>query len=121
MIYGVLGVKVGANYESMASLWLCNKKLDICNIFSATVCWSLWKPRNCLCFRGVALVSMKSVWYRLEPMIGFWRILVPLKMLADFEDALVALEKIDAAPEQLPWRSARVDAGRSSEHMDAGS
>jgi hypothetical protein len=54
-------------------------------------------------------------------MIGFWRILVPLKMLANFEDALVALEKMDAAPEQLPWRSARVDAGRSSEHMDAGS
>jgi hypothetical protein len=41
----VLGVQVGANYESMTKLWLCNKKYAICNVFNSAVCWSLRKLR----------------------------------------------------------------------------
>jgi hypothetical protein len=50
----ILGVQMGADYESIASLWLCNKKFCISNIFSAAICWCLWKLRNCLCFQGGA-------------------------------------------------------------------
>jgi hypothetical protein len=69
VIYEVLGVKIGVNYESMASFWLCNKQFGICNMFSAAVCWNLWKIRIFLCFQSGAWVSMKSVWFRLVPMI----------------------------------------------------
>jgi hypothetical protein len=40
----VFGVKVGADYESIAKLWLCNKKFGICNMFTSA------KLRNYLCF-----------------------------------------------------------------------
>jgi hypothetical protein len=43
MLSVVLGVQVGSDYESIAKMWLCNKKFGICNVFTSAVCWSLWK------------------------------------------------------------------------------
>jgi hypothetical protein len=42
-------------------------------------------------------------------MIRSWRMLVPLKEMAGFHNALVALEKLVYAPERLPWRSVLSD------------
>jgi hypothetical protein len=33
----VLGLEVGNNFESIAKLWLCNKKFGIANIFASAV------------------------------------------------------------------------------------
>jgi hypothetical protein len=33
----VLGLEVGNSFESIAKLWLCNKKFGIANIFASAV------------------------------------------------------------------------------------
>jgi hypothetical protein len=52
MISDVLGIKMGKNYESIAKLWLCNKRYGVTNIVTSALCWSVWKLRNILCFQG---------------------------------------------------------------------
>jgi hypothetical protein len=43
---------IGADFESVAGLWLCEKKFKALNICSSAILWSLWKMRNLLCFQG---------------------------------------------------------------------
>jgi hypothetical protein len=50
VISQVLGVEIGAYYESIARLWLCNKKYEVANIVTSAVCWSIWKLRNVMIF-----------------------------------------------------------------------
>jgi hypothetical protein len=119
VISGVLGVKVGFNYESVANLWLCNKKYGICNIFTSALCWSLCKLRNGMCFQGVAWVNIRYLWYRVVPMIRSWRILVPLKLWAGFDSVLALLERMAAALETLPWRSAEDEVLGGAGHDDS--
>jgi hypothetical protein len=57
-----LGLEIGADFESMARCWLCNKKFGIVNMMTAAFCWSLWKLRNNMCLQGVAWSSMSLVW-----------------------------------------------------------
>jgi hypothetical protein len=38
MLSVVLGVQVESDYESIAKMWLCNKKIGICNVFTSAVC-----------------------------------------------------------------------------------
>jgi hypothetical protein len=35
------GVNIGLDFESMAKLWLCNKKYGVVNMVSAVVCWGI--------------------------------------------------------------------------------
>jgi hypothetical protein len=49
-ISGVIGREIGANYESIAMMWLCNKRFGITNVLTTAVCWGVWKLRNCFCF-----------------------------------------------------------------------
>jgi hypothetical protein len=49
----VLGSHLISDYESLAKLWLGNKKHGVLNIVCSAVCWGLWKLRNCLCFQGL--------------------------------------------------------------------
>jgi hypothetical protein len=78
-------------------------------MFTSAVCWGLRKSRNSLCFQGVAWISLRVLWQRVLSMIRSWRMLVPLKEMAGFHNALVALEKLVYAPERLPWRSVLSD------------
>jgi hypothetical protein len=54
-------MRVGADYESIAKLWLYNKKFGNVNMVIAAVCWSVWKLRNntwwCLAQQGNAMVE----------------------------------------------------------------
>jgi hypothetical protein len=54
----VFGVKVENDYASIAKMWLCNKKLEVCNMFTSAVCWTLWKLRNSLCLQDVAICAL---------------------------------------------------------------
>jgi hypothetical protein len=40
VISQVLGVDIGFDYESVARLWLCNKKHGVTNIVTSAVFWS---------------------------------------------------------------------------------
>jgi hypothetical protein len=39
------------DFESIARLWLNDKKYKFVNILNAVVLWSLWKTRNNMCFQ----------------------------------------------------------------------
>jgi hypothetical protein len=52
MISDILGFLVGKNFESIAKLWLKNKKCKFVNILNVVVLWSLWKIGNNFCFQG---------------------------------------------------------------------
>jgi hypothetical protein len=62
LVSQVIDVQIGSNFESMAKLWLCNKKFGVANVVSSVVCWSIWKLRNLICFQGVAWLGMKMLW-----------------------------------------------------------
>jgi hypothetical protein len=62
VISDILGTGMGRDYESVARLWLCNKKYGVANILSSTLCWSLWKLRNGQCFQELPWTSMKGLW-----------------------------------------------------------
>jgi hypothetical protein len=76
------GFDLGTDYESIAKLSLCNKKIGVINLISSAVCWGLWKLRNALCFQDVAWKNLKQLWFIVLPMIRCWSVLVPLKMAA---------------------------------------
>jgi hypothetical protein len=40
VISEILGTGMGRDYESVARLWLCNKRYGVANIFSSAFCWS---------------------------------------------------------------------------------
>jgi hypothetical protein len=111
VLSAVLGVQVGYNFESVAKLWLCNKKFGMCNVFTSAVCWSIWKLRNSLCFQGESWSSMKTLWRRVVPMIRSWRVLTPLKLADGFDSSLTSLEAAVWAPEKIQWRPLLADAG----------
>jgi hypothetical protein len=41
LIFESIGLQVGSSFESVAILWLCNKKFGITNMITSAVCWSL--------------------------------------------------------------------------------
>jgi hypothetical protein len=41
VISQVLGVEMGSDYESVARLWLCNKKHGVTNMVTSAVFWSI--------------------------------------------------------------------------------
>lgn len=53
----VLCVDIGHNYESVAKLWIANKKHLITNVVYSAVLWYLWKLRNELCFQSVVMAG----------------------------------------------------------------
>ena len=63
---------VGTDFESVASLWIANKKFMVCNIVSSAVIWVLWKLRNELCFQGVPWSGMKKVFAIVGRMLRSW-------------------------------------------------
>jgi hypothetical protein len=46
----ITNVKLGSDFESVAKLWINQKKHGVTNVCTAAVFWSLWKLRNELCF-----------------------------------------------------------------------
>jgi hypothetical protein len=101
IISRVLCKEVGIDYESVARLWLCNKKHGITNMVTSTVSWSIWKLRNTMIFQGVAWLGMKQLWQRVVPMVRCWRVLVPLVMEPGYESIISQLEKVLTMPEVI--------------------
>jgi hypothetical protein len=69
LISRVIGRQIGESSESIAKLWLCNKKFDITNMVTSEVCCSLWELRNSICFQGITWMSMRMLWQRVLPML----------------------------------------------------
>jgi hypothetical protein len=104
-----IGFQVGVDYESITKLWLCNKKFGVINMITSAVYWCLWKLRNAVQFQGVAWVGMKLLWDQVMPMLQCRKVLVPVKMVDGFDNAISLLEN-------LAWRLERIKlplAGRN--------
>lgn len=112
MISDVLGIKMGKNYESIAKLWLCNKRYGVTNIVTSALCWSVWKLRNILCFQGAPWTGMRTLWQRMVSLLRCWNVLVPLKLMLEFKNACSALKKKDgmvSGVDVMPDRTTVVD------------
>jgi hypothetical protein len=72
IISEVLEVGIGEDYESVAKLWIANKKYVVTNVVTSAVLWSLWKLRNELYFQGVVWLGMKMVLIRVARMLRGW-------------------------------------------------
>lgn len=46
LISGILDLELGGDFESVARLWVANKKHVVTNIITVAVLWSIWKLRN---------------------------------------------------------------------------
>jgi hypothetical protein len=57
----ILGINIGLDYESIARLWLCNKRFDVANIISLALYWCLWKLRNGLCFQEMPWTGIRRL------------------------------------------------------------
>jgi hypothetical protein len=101
MISQVLCVDIGFDYESIARLWLCNKKHGVTNIVTSAVFWCIWKLRNAMIFQGVAWTGLKLLWQRIVSMLRCWRILAPLAMEPGFESVVSQLEQVLTVPELI--------------------
>jgi hypothetical protein len=73
----------------------------VANIMSSAFCWSIWKLRNGQCFQELPWTSMRSLWQRMVSLLRCWKVLVPLRMVADFKNTCSAQEKIAWSPEPI--------------------
>jgi hypothetical protein len=105
-----VNVPLIVSYESMAKLWLCNKKFGVLNMVTSAVCWGLWKLRNVLCFQDIGWRSVKQVWWKILPMLKCWKVLVPLGLMENFEAVLTSLERLASRPERITLPRSVVDA-----------
>jgi hypothetical protein len=101
VVSSILGTSMDSDYEFVARLWLCNKRYGVTNIISSALCWSIWKLRNGQCFQELPCTGMRSLWQRMVPLLRCWKVLVPLRMAIDFENACSALEKMAWSPEPI--------------------
>jgi hypothetical protein len=109
VISQILGVETGTDYESVAKMWLCNKKYGVINIVTSAVCWSIWMLRNAIIFQEVAWVGMKLLWEIIVPMLRCWRVLVPLVMEPGYKSVNSQLEKVLMMPEMIESMTLRRD------------
>lgn len=49
------------NFESVAKLWLCNKRFLHLNVVTSATLWGLWNFRNSIVFNRVSWISLKQV------------------------------------------------------------
>jgi hypothetical protein len=58
----ITGLPEILDFESMAKLWLRDKRLKAMNVFSTAVVWCIWKVRNEICFQGACWTEMRKLY-----------------------------------------------------------
>jgi hypothetical protein len=74
-ISDITNVKLGSDFESVAKLWINQKKHGVTNVCTAAGLLSLWKLRNELRFQGVGWTTMDKLLRRCARMMREWRVL----------------------------------------------
>lgn len=97
-----LEMNCGSSYESVASLWLSNKKHTmIVNVVTSAALWGLWKLRNFLCFQNGMWKYIASVLWMIVGLIQNWKILCPAERVQELELRLEKLKYLAGQPGRL--------------------
>jgi len=104
LVAEVLGENIGADYESVAKLWVANKKHLVTNVISSAVLWSLWKLRNEICFQGVFWLGTKMVLIRIAKMLRGWFSMFKREIGVLLESRIVRMEELSRRPAQIEWK-----------------
>jgi hypothetical protein len=105
MISQLIGVKTGDTFESVARLWLYNKKIWCHKYYYFSSLLESLEAKECyLCPDNSCLAGMKMLWQRVLLMLRCWKLLIPLKMAAGFDSVLASMEKMVWSKEQIMWR-----------------
>jgi hypothetical protein len=67
-------LQLGSNFESIAKLWLANKKHLVTNSVGAVILWSIWKTRNTMIFDNQKWLCSKQVWWLILKTIRKWKL-----------------------------------------------
>ncbi|XBH79743.1 hypothetical protein VPH35_105647 [Triticum aestivum] len=95
---------LGANLESIASLWVADKKLDHVNTVCSAVLWALWKHSNNMIFNAVPWISVKQIWSMVLRLVRKWRVIFKEHMLQQMKDFETQLLQLIKEPARLAWR-----------------
>jgi hypothetical protein len=87
-----------SDYESVARLWVANKKYLVTNVISSAVLWSLWKLRNDICFQGVVWLGMRMVLIRITKMLRGWLSMYKQEVAVVLEELIVKMEELSRRP-----------------------
>jgi hypothetical protein len=72
----MVGIQVGQDFESMAKLWINNKKFKLVNIFTSVVLWSLSRTRNNMIFQGECWLGVMKVLRRCARTLRNWKLML---------------------------------------------
>lgn len=97
---GLLNLKIGEDFESVASLWIANKK----HIISSVILWVLWKLRNSVCFQGVLWSGMKNVFAIIGRMLRRWLAMFKLDVQEKVEMIIQQVEFEASSAPLIRWR-----------------
>ena len=103
LVAEVIGVDIGSDYESVAKLWIANKKHLVTNVISSAVLWSLWKLRN-ECFQGVLWLGTRMVLIRITKMLRGWFSMFKQEVRVLLESRIVRMEELSRCPAQIEWK-----------------
>jgi hypothetical protein len=90
------------DFESVAKLWLQNKKYKFVNLCTAAMLWRLWKSHNELVFQGVQWTRMKKILGWCASSIRKWRLLVRGES-EELERWASELERRSLSPPRITW------------------
>jgi hypothetical protein len=104
-VWGVISecveINCGSCFESVAKLWLSDRKYAIANIFTSAALWGLWKLRNSICFQGGLWRDVNSLMQMIASMISNWKILCPAERTTELEQKLDKLKFLTTQPARL--------------------
>ena len=104
-ISDLLGVNLGESFESVAHLWLANKRHELTNVFSSSVIWSIWKLRNEICFQGVPWTGIRRLLLMVVKMTRRWVPMLKQELGRQVEELTDRLEKEALLPRRIEWNT----------------
>jgi hypothetical protein len=95
------GLSLGVDFESIAKLWLSDKRYKCANIITTAALWSLWKTRNNICFQGVCWQGMSKVLGQCARLLKNWKVLPKQEDWKKIEHFAEELKLTSASPSRV--------------------
>lgn len=103
VISEIIGIHVGGNIVEIGKLWLRDKKFGVINMVTSAVLWSIWKPRDDLCFQHIGWKSMEMLLFRVSGLLQNWIILCPSDKKVMLEEVIYKIKLVAGRVLWLPY------------------